>query len=79
MKEKETNFIIISKQGMNSPKNKRTLLTLKEGEYSLKINLSNSLDNKIDQQKILQTISDIRNHFKYRKNRKSLSISKAKE
>ena len=79
MKERETNFIIISKQGMNSQKNRRTLLTLKEGEYSLKINLSNSNDNKIDQQKILQTISDIRNHFKDRKNRKSLALSKAKE
>ena len=79
MKERETNFIIISKQGINSPKSKRTLLTLKEGEYSLKINLSNSFDNKINQQKILQTISDIRNHFKDRKNRKSLAISKAKE
>ena len=79
MKERETNFIIISKQGMNSPKNNRNLLTLKEGEYSLKINLSNSNDNKIDQQKILQTISDIRNHFKDRKNRKSLVLSKAKE
>ena len=79
MKERETNFIIISKQGVNSPKNKRNFLTLKEGEYALKINLSNSLDNKIDQQKILQTISDIRNHFKERKNKKNRVISKAKE
>ena len=62
-KEKEPNFIIIAKPRINTTKNTRSYLTLKDGDYSVKININNSLDNKLNQQKILQTISDIRKHI----------------
>ena len=70
-KEKEHSLVIISKPGINSTKNNRSYLTLKDGDYSLKININNSIDNKIDQEKILKTISDIRNNIKGEKNKKA--------
>ena len=58
-------YIIISKEGLNSTnKNRRSnlsQLTFKEGEHSVKINLNTSIDNKINKNNILQTISDYRN------------------
>ena len=63
-KEKESNFIIISKPRVNTTKNVRNYLTLKEGDFSLKININNSPSNsKLTQQKILQTLSDIKKHM----------------
>ena len=71
--EKEPNFVIISKDGIKSSKSNRSFLTFKEGDYSLKINIkNNSLDNKINQQQILQTLSDFRKHIIDRKNKKKL-------
>ena len=69
--KKERSLIIITKSGINSPENNKSFLTLKEGDYSLKININNSLDNKIDQEKILKTISDIRNTMKGKKDIKT--------
>ena len=63
----EMNYIIISKQGLNTTKNNRgnslSQLTLKEGEHSVKINLNTSFDHKINKDNILQTISDYRKKF----------------
>jgi len=63
----EMNYIIISKQGLNTAKNNRgnnlSQLTLKDGEHSVKINLNTSFDNKINKDNILQTISDYRKKF----------------
>ena len=67
--KKERSLIIITKSGINSPENNKSFLTLKEGDYSLKININNSLDNKINQEKILKTISDIRNNIKEKKDK----------
>ena len=64
-KEKEPNFIIIAKQGASTTKNNnRSYLTLKEGELSLKMNLNASIDSKINQQKIMKTLSSIKKQMK---------------
>ena len=63
----EMNYIIISKQGLNTTKNNRgnslSQLTLRDGEHSVKINLNTSFDHKINKDNILQTISDYRKKF----------------
>ena len=60
----ESNYILISKQGVNSTKNNRgcnlSQLTFKEGEQSVKININSSEDNRISKSNILQTITDYR-------------------
>ena len=60
----ETNYIIVSKQGLNSTKNSRgnnlSKLTFKEGNHSVKINLNSSQENKINKDNIIQTITDYR-------------------
>ena len=61
--DKEPNFIIISKPGVNTTKNNRSFLTYKQGDYSLKININNSLDDKLDKQRILKTISNLKNQI----------------
>ena len=68
--DKEPNLIIISKPGVNSTRNNHSYLTLKEGDYSLKIDIDNK-NTKIDQQKIFQTVSDLRRHIEGKKNRKN--------
>ena len=60
----ESNYILISKQGVNSTKNNRgcnlSQLTFKEGEQSVKININSREDNRISKSNILQTIIDYR-------------------
>ena len=60
----ESNYILISKQGVNSTKNNRgcnlSQLTFKEGEQSVKININSSEDNRISKSNIIQTITDYR-------------------
>ena len=60
----EVNYIIISKQGLNSTKNSRgnnlSKLTFKEGNHSVKINLNSNNENKINKENIVQTITDYR-------------------
>ena len=75
-KEKEPNFIIISKPRVNTTKNIRNYLTLKEGDFSLKININNSpSDYKLTQQKILQTLSDIKKHMPINNTKKNKKIN----
>ena len=69
--EKKSNLIIITKPGINSTKNNHSYLTLKEGEYSLKIDFDNSINSKLNQQKIFQTISDMRRHIEDKRNKKN--------
>ena len=61
--EKEPNIIIITKPGINSTKNNHSYLTLKKGEYILSIDIDNSINSKLNQQKIFQTLSDLRSHL----------------
>ena len=62
-KEKEPNFIILTKQGTKTSKNNnRCYLTLKEGDHSLRFNFST--DSNLNQQKLIKTISNIRNQMK---------------
>ena len=75
-KEKEPNYIIISKQGINSSKKNRSFITLKGGDKSLTLNINTSLDNNINQQRIIQTITNIRKHFKDINSNKSSSKNK---
>lgn len=68
----ETNFIVISKDRMKNARDNKSFLTLKEGHFSIKINLIDNTESKIDQHKIIQTISDIRKRIKIRNSTKSL-------
>ena len=61
--EKEPNIIIITKPGINSTKNNHSYLTLKKGEYILSIDIDNSINSKLNKQKIFQTLSDLRSHL----------------
>lgn len=71
-KEREPNIIIISKPRVISTKhNNKSYLTLKEGEYSLKINIYNSFDSKLNKEKIIKTISDIRKQINNNRNQKN--------
>ena len=79
---KEMNYIIISKQGLNTTKNKKgkhlSSITFKEGVHSIKININSSQDNKISTSNILQTISDYRkkiNVIQKHKNNKFLKYN----
>ena len=72
----QANYIIISKQGYNTAKHNRgnnlSLLTIKDGERSIKINLNTSHNNKITKSNILQTITDYRNNMSImQKNKKN--------
>ena len=76
IKEKEPNYVIISKQGINASKRNRSFLTLKGVDKSLTININTSLDNNINQQRIIQTISNIRKHIKDMNSNKSSTKNK---
>ena len=77
-KGKESNFIIISKEGMKSPGNNKSFLTLKEGAFSLKISLNDSIESKIDKQRIINTIEDIKNHIKDKSNKNNITKNNRK-
>lgn len=77
-KGKESNFIIISKEGIKSPGNNKSFLTLKEGAFSLKISLNDSIESKIDKQRIINTIADIKNHIKDKSNKNNITKNNIK-
>ena len=46
LQESETNFIIISKDRMRNARDNKSFLTLKEGHFSIKINLIDNMKVK---------------------------------
>ena len=61
--DNNNNFLIISKPGAQSTKHCRNYITFKKGDLSLKINLNNQPEKKLNQEIIFQTLTDFQKNF----------------